>query len=121
MLGLFLVPISVGCSNDTGPTAGALNLSLTSPHKDDGAVLLLVYGGPVDSVESTGYSIYSATAAPDTVKLIVTGKLGSGRLARIHIPDSRLVSSYAARVGQVAARATYVQRDPARYAVTLLP
>jgi hypothetical protein len=117
---LLLVSLS-GCSNSTGPTAAALNVSLSTPNTDDGAVLMTISGGPVDSVEAVGYTVYTARQGPETLRLIVTGDLGSGPLARIHVPDSRLTSRYSARVSQVASRATYAQRDPAPYSVSLLP
>ena len=82
--------------------------------------MLNVYGGPVDSVESVGFAIYSIRAA-DSLKFIVTGKLGSGAVARIHIPDSRQASRYSAKVSQVAARASYAPRDPASYSISLVP
>jgi len=113
--------LTAGCSNNTGPIAGALTVSLSSPHGDDGAVLLTVVGGPVDSVESTGYPLYSARSGGDTLKFIVTGNLGSGAIARVHIPDSRQASRYSARLAQAAARGTYAPHDPAGYTLTLLP
>jgi hypothetical protein len=109
-----------GCSNNTGPVGGTLNVSISSPQQDDGALLLTVYGGPVDSVESVGFRIYSIRAA-DSVNFIVTGSLGSGPVARIHIPDGRLASRYSAKVSQVAARVSYTPRDPATYSITLQP
>ncbi len=93
-------------------------MQLSSPNDDDGAVLIAIYGGPVDSVESIGYPIYSARSA-DTLKLIVTGSLGSGPIARIHVPDNREVARYVTRIGQVAARRTYTPHDPAMYTITL--
>jgi hypothetical protein len=117
---LGLVPLS-GCSNSTGPTAGALNVSLSSPNTDDGAVLLTISGGPVDSVEAVGYALYTAGVGLQTLRVIVTGDIGPGPVARIHIPDSRQASRYSATIGQVAARVTYAQRDPAPYSVSLLP
>lgn len=109
-----------GCSNNTGPVAGALNVNISSPQHDDGALMLFVYGGPVDSVESVGFPVYSVRSA-DSVKFIVTGSLGSGTVARIHVPDGRQASRYSAKVGQVAARVSYAPRDPATYSITLLP
>lgn len=109
-----------GCSNNTGPVAGALNVSISSPQHDDGALMLSVYGGPVDSVESVGFPVYFVRSA-DSVKFIVTGSLGSGTVARIHIPDGRQASRYSAKVGQVAARVSYAPRDPTTYSISLLP
>jgi hypothetical protein len=119
-LGLLSVSFLGACSNNTDPVAGALNVSISSPHLDDGALMLSVYGGPVDSVESVGFTIYSIRTA-DSVKFIITGSLGSGRVARIHIPDGRLASRYGAKVSQVAARVSYAPRDPAGYSAALLP
>ena len=117
---LALLALSAGCSNSTGPVAGTLDVSLSSPQQDDGAVLLSITGGPVDSVESR-YTVYSASVSADTLKLILIGSLVSGSIARIHISDSRQALRYIARIGQVAARGTYGQRDPTRYAVRLQP
>ncbi len=117
---LALAPLA-GCSNNTGPAAATLNVNLSTPNTDDGAVLLTISGGPVDSVESVGHTLYSARQGPETLRLIITGDLGSGTVARIHVPDSRQVSRYSARITQVAARVTYAQRDAGSYSARLLP
>lgn len=112
----------VGCSHEpTGSAAGTVNVALATPNSDDGAVLFTVSGGPVDSVEAVGYSIYSARIDANTLRIIVTGALGSGPVARLHIPDYRQDFVYSATVNQVASRMTYLQRDPASYSVTLAP
>jgi hypothetical protein len=113
--------VLAACSNHTAPTGAALNLSLSSPNADDGAVLLTISGGPVDSVEAVGYPVYSTRAGGETVRLIVTGDLGAGPIARIHIPDGRQAFRYSAKIIQVAARSTYAQRDPVPYSASLLP
>jgi len=117
---VLLLTLLPGCSNNTGPVAGALAVTLTSPRQDDGAVLFMVYGGPVDSIESVGYPVYFARAA-DTVKVIITGSVVAGSIARVHIPDSRQASRYGSRIGQVAERGTYAQHDPAGYDLSLVP
>lgn len=98
-----------------------MHVTLATPDSDDGAVLFTLSGGPVDSVEGVGYSVYSARIDDNTVRVIVTGTLASGPVARIHIPDHRRISSYSAIVNQVAARTTYQQRDPSGYSLTLAP
>jgi hypothetical protein len=110
------------CSHDTSaPTAGTLNVNLASPNSDDGAVLFTVSGGPIDSVASPGHQIYSARLDSSTLRLIVTGDLGSGTIATIYVPDMRLASSYSATVNQAAARESYTQREAASYLLTLSP
>jgi hypothetical protein len=114
--------ILAGCSTEpTGPVAGALSVTLATPHDDDGAVLFTISGGSVDSVESAGYSLYSARIDPTTLRVIATGDLRTGAIARIYIPDSRQVSRYSVAVNQVALRSTYGQRDPTGYSIALGP
>lgn len=113
-----LVPLS-GCSNNTGPSGAILSVTLSSPHGDDGAVLLTITGGPVDSVEAVGSAVYTARSGTGPLKLIVTGDLGGEPIARIHVPDHRHAPFYTATVLQVAARGTYAQRDPAAYRASL--
>ena len=116
------VCVLVACSQDTiGPTAGTLTVNLASPNSDDGAVLFTISGGPIDSVASPGYQIYSARLEANTLRLIVTGDVASGTIATIYLADIRLASSYSATVNQVAARASYGQHDPAAYTLTLSP
>jgi hypothetical protein len=110
----------VGCGGDTGPTAGSLKLNLTSPHGDDGGLLLTLGGGPIDSIESTGNQVYMS-GSEDSLRVIIAGPLVSGTIARIHIPDTRLASNYSAVVLQAAARGSYTQRNAAAYSISLVP
>jgi hypothetical protein len=111
-----------GCSSaPAGPDAATLTVEFVTPAEDDGAVLFTISGGPVDSVEAAGYAVYQARIDPTTVRVILSGELTSGAIAHIHIPDDRRLSLYSATLDQVAARATYIQRDPTPYALTLGP
>jgi hypothetical protein len=120
-LGLGLSLLSSCSSEPTAPTQGTLNLSLVTPNSDDGAVLFTISGGPVDTVEAVGFPVYSARVDANTLRIIVTGELGSGPVARIRIADGRQLSRYTATINQVAVRATYLQRDPSSYSLTLSP
>lgn len=119
LAGLLLLP---ACSGGyTGPVSGMLNLSLSSTEGDEGAMLFTVTGGPVDSVEAVGPGVYSARINASSMRVVVTGDLSSGIIARIRIPDERQASLYTAAVGQVALRSTYALREPAGYTITLAP
>jgi hypothetical protein len=110
------------CSGEpAAPRSATLDLTLSSPFADDGALWFTVTGGRVDSVTSGGYTLYSSRPDPNTLEVIVTGQLGSGTLAQVHIPDEGLVSQYSVKVKQAAARSSYAQRDPEAYRVTLAP
>jgi hypothetical protein len=118
VLGLGLAGLG-GCSSEApGPGSATLSLSLSSPAQDDGAVLLTITGGPVDSIEAPGYRIYSTSPEANTYRVIIAGQLVSGPIARVHIPDERRSADYAAIVEQVAARDSYRQRDPAGYGLS---
>jgi hypothetical protein len=110
-----------GCSEPTGPIEGKLNVILATPNSDDGAVLFTLSGGPVDSLEAVGYTVYSARIDHNTVRVIVTGALASGLVVRAHIPDHRQISGYSAIMNQAAAHTTYQQRDPSGYSLTVTP
>ena len=119
LVGLLLLP---ACSGEpVGPAAGILNLSLASPQGDEGAVLFTVTGGPLDTVEAVGHGLYSARIDANTLRVVVTGDLSAGIIARIRIPDERQASDYTAIVSQVALGSSYTQRDPAGYAIALAP
>ena len=79
----------LSCSGgSTGPASGLLTLELHSPNGDDGAVMFTITGGPVDSIEAEGQSIYSASINSTTLRVVITGDLHSGTLARIRIRRS---------------------------------
>ena len=111
-----------GCSGQaSGPVATTLQVALSTPYNDDGALLFTVTGGRVDSVDAAGYTIYTSRPDATTLQVILTGDLSSGNVAQLHIADERVASQYSASVSQVAARATYVERDPASYRLDLKP
>jgi hypothetical protein len=110
------------CSDDAAaPFEGALNVRLTTPNSDDGAVLFTLSGGSLDSVVAVNDEIYSARSDARTIQVIVTGNLQNGPIARIYVPDVRQAGKYSATVEQVAARSSYLQRDPASYSLRVAP
>ena len=112
-LGLFCA-----CSSEpAAPVAAILEVNFATSATDDGAVLFTVAGGAVDSVEAPGYRLYTAQASPTSTRVVVAGDLRAGTIARIHIADSRKLSQYSATIDQVAARGTYLQRDPVSYSL----
>jgi hypothetical protein len=122
---VLLLAMAAGLSNCSGPpsetVAATLAVTLSSPFTDDGALLFTISGGPVDSVETTGYTLYSYRPDGNTMEIIVTGQINSGAIARLYIGNERLTPQYSARVMQAAARSSYTQRDPGAYGLTLAP
>lgn len=109
-----------GCSGlPSASESATLDVTLSSPFPDDGALFFTVTGGRVDSVESSAHTVYTSRPEANTLEVIVTGQLSSGTIARIHIANERLAPAYSARVIQAAARVSYSQRDPAAYGLSL--
>ena len=118
---LMLSVLLFSCSSGTGPTSGILNVQLSSLRGDDGAVLFTISGGPVESVEAVSGTVRSAQIDANTLHVVITGNLSAGEIARVRIADASQASRYSIAVNQVAARSTYVERDPGQYSITLAP
>jgi hypothetical protein len=120
LAGLVLV---AACSADAGNAAqaGTLTLSLTAAGPNDGAIVVVVSGGSVVSVDApAGYQIASNSDGRGTHVMIV-GSVTSGVLATLHVPDVSRASAYVVTVEQVADRDSFGLLDPARYQVMVGP
>ena len=62
-----------GCSGQpSAPVAATLQVSLSTPFADDGALLFTVTGGRVDSVDAPGYTLYTSQTDPATLQDLAT-------------------------------------------------
>jgi hypothetical protein len=94
-------------------TPGWLSLMFTTPRADDGAVQLTVVGPALDSLQLTGAQGF-ASMAGGTARLLLTGTIRSGAIARFWVPDTRNAAIYIATVNEAAARGTYQLQDMAQ-------
>jgi hypothetical protein len=118
---LAIVTLVAACGTDAGssPQPGTLTLTLNSGGTSDGAVVVLVSGGPVISVDGPAeYQIASNSDAAGTHVMIV-GNVASGVVATLHVADVSRASSYVVTVEQVADRNSFALLDPARDQVTV--
>ena len=107
-----------GGTEPTQPTAGPLDLVLSTPNNGDGAILLTVSGGAIDSVSAAvGYTIYPARASGTSFRVVVTGAITNGTIARVHVPNTALAGSYTVTISDVAEAGTYALRNLAGYSV----
>ena len=118
--------VFAGCSSSSeGPVAGELEVRLTTPNTDDRAVLLRLAGrqSAVTAPSGSTYRVLSAPGLGDTVRVLVMAPQGSslaaGPLVRVMVPDVRQVSSYAARVLDVAST-SYAKRATTGYALAVV-
>jgi len=118
---LVIVALVAACGTDTGsaPRPGNLTLTLASGGTSDGAVVVLVSGGPVLSVDGPAqYQLASNTDASGT-HIMIVGNISSGVLATLHVADVSRASGYVATVEQVADRNSFALLDAARDQVTV--
>lgn len=93
------------------PVPGWLNLQFTTPYFNDGAVQLTVVGGAIEEIQlQPQFSGYVGVAA-GTARVLVTGQIASGTVARIRVPDTNKAAGYQALIGQVAERGNYALRS----------
>lgn len=116
-----LAILLLGACHATVPSAvpGTLTVRLAGAGANDGAMVLVVSGGAVNSVDAVnGYEITSSTDSAG-VHVMVVGNLADGALVRLHIPDLALANRYVAVIAQVADRSSYGLVDAAGYRVTV--
>ncbi|HEY7027284.1 MAG TPA: hypothetical protein VH438_06740 [Gemmatimonadales bacterium] len=118
---LALIMIVLACHEDektmapTGP--GVLDVILTTPNDDDGAILLTV-DGAVDSVQGAPYVVFSSVSATGT-RVVVTGNVVAGVITRLYVPDISTADQYVPQLVEVAQRSTYALRSPTSYRLEL--
>lgn len=122
MTTLAVAALIAGCS-DSGPTAGLLTFSLTTPNGDDGAVAFTLHAtapATITGAEAacTGCRVFSRVVSETEIRGIVTGTIGAGPLVRVTASDLRTPTDYTATVQQVATR-TYGIRGTGGYSLTV--
>lgn len=120
-LGCGAILSACGGSGNSGPVAGSLTVTYSSPNSDDGAVLFAIGGAQIDSVSLGAYTGYVRKVNTDSVVVVVAGHPVSGALVTFAVPDKNAAASYHARITQVAQRGTYAQRALTGYGVTVGP
>lgn len=116
---------AAGCGGDsvTGPTPtppsseevpGWLDVQLSTPNADDGGIIFTVGGGAIDSMESV-HQGFSAAVNDSIWRILLTGELSDGVIARLHVPDVNASDRYSPEILQVAAENSFAQRDLTAY------
>ncbi len=121
--------ITIACGGDSnnGGTGvpqdmsnpGFVNVTLATPNSNDGALLLTLSGGTIDSLAASAGTIFFASTGTNTFGVIVAGTIGDGPVVRFWMPDRRNVSQYVATLEQAAARSTYEQQDISGYSLSI--
>jgi hypothetical protein len=118
ILAVFATVALLSCGEDTptGPTPGELAVRLHGP-AGAGAALLMVQGGPIDTVVGeryfTAFGPFSGTAK----RVLVAGDNLEGVLVKFRVPDRR--TKYTAVVMQIADGTTYQLLNPGGFEATV--
>jgi len=108
---------------DTGPTAGVLQVSLTTPNSGADGAILITISGPAALTSASppaGLRLFSEPPLATANRFVLTGTLVTGTILTIGVADVGQVRSYTATVVQVAA-ATYLLRPLGGYTLRVLP
>lgn len=85
-----LLLVAGGCHDaPTAPVPGTLDVILEPGTARVGAVLFLVQGEAVDTVESTGLFLDQAVFSSVARQVLVAGTRLQGRIAQVRVPDLR--------------------------------
>ncbi|MBK6779644.1 MAG: hypothetical protein KA180_02625 [Gemmatimonadales bacterium] len=107
-----LLALGLGCGEDSlGPVPGTLDVVLADAPRPVGAVLFLVEGGAVDSVEAVGTYLDAAPYSGVAHQVLVAGNRLHGVIARVRVPDLRV--RYAVVLQEVADDSSYALLDVA--------
>jgi len=104
-----VVALAVGgagsCSDaGTGPVAGVVTVSLTTPNAGSDGAIQFRFTGPLAPTSITvapGLRVFSQPLAMVT-RVAVTGTLTNGAVVTIGVPDTRKLSQYTATIEAVA-------------------
>lgn len=113
---LLVALFGAACSaNDTAPQPGTLTLSLPAAGPNDGAVVILLSGGPVTSVTPLQGFQAATNADGEGTHVMIVGELTAGAIATIAVPDVSRAAAYVATVQQVSDRTSFALLDPVGY------
>ncbi len=117
LVGVLLLCVACSSGDSSAPSAGNLTLQFAGGTGNEGAVVVIVSGGPVSSVDSpAGYQVATNVDGSGT-HIMVMGNLAAGVIATIAVPNPSLAAAYVVTVVQVADRTSFTLLDPARYQV----
>jgi hypothetical protein len=104
--------------NPVGPAPAVFEVVAGGTGAPAAAMLFMIEGGPVDSVEANGWFTASAPYSGVATQVVVAGPMLAGTIAVVHVPDGRI--PYRAVLREVAEAGTYALLPVAEYPLTLV-
>ena len=120
-LTIAVLALAAACGDAaTGVKAGNVTVSLVTPNADDGAVLVAVFGPAPAAIQaaSAAYRVYSFTASPNEVRVLVAGDLSAGALLTLSVDDPGRIAEYHGTVVEVASRTDEIRPSLLEYELT---
>jgi hypothetical protein len=111
----------VAPAESPGAAVQWIDVKLTTPNDNDGAVLLEISGGRVLSANGLDLSVDARIADSGPAIVIASGNIRSGQLLKIKVPATASASSYSGRVLQAARRDTFEQQSVSAYKLDFAP
>ncbi len=101
----------------SGP--GFLQVLLQTPRINDGALLITLSGGPLDSLRVSQATLLTAPPGVNDQQVIIAGDVRAGVVLRFWVPERANVADYRAVLDQVATRRDYIQQSLTDYSLTI--
>ncbi len=122
-LALGLIVMLASCGGPSGPPPppsgpGFLRVLLETPRSDDGALLITLSGGPLDSLRVSQATLLTAPPGDDQ-QVIIAGDVRAGVVLRFWVPERADVANYRVVLNQVATRRDYIQQSLTGYSLTI--
>jgi hypothetical protein len=104
-------------ATSVAPVAGVVEVALTTPASDDGAVLFTVRGSVTGAVEParSDVLVFSHPTGDGGLRIAVFGHGLSGRLVRLPVPDVAEAPSYGLSIQEVAGPRNRLRADLGAY------
>ncbi len=127
-LALGVVVMLAGCDGEDLPPGpppppsgpGFLQVLLETPRTNDGALLITLSGGPLDSLRVTQTTtLLTAPPGVNDQQVIIAGDVRAGVVLRFWVPERTNVLGYRAVLDQVATRNDYIQQPLTDYSLTI--
>jgi hypothetical protein len=126
-LALGVVVMLGSCGGDELPSGpppppsgpGFLQVLLQTPRSNDGALLITLSGGPLDSLQVSQTTLLAAPPGANDQRVIIAGDVRAGAVLRFWVPERANVANYRAVLDQVATRSDYIQQSLANYSLTI--
>ena len=120
-----LVLLASSCK-EPGPTAGELNVNLTTPNTDDGAIQFTASANTPATITGlssacSGCKLFVVKVNDNQYKGVLTGSLAAGTLFRLGVSDTKNTGSYSVTINAVASRTYATRNSVTGYSIALAP